>query len=71
MPNKTLVLNNIILTFFLYDHTTTTKTERCGQVVNTPALYLRGPGLKSRTRDWLSSLRLFMVLLSPSWQMPR
>jgi hypothetical protein len=42
-------------------------TECHGQVVNTTALYSRGPGLPG---DQLSWLRFFSVFLSPSTQMP-
>jgi hypothetical protein len=44
-------------------------TERCGRVVNTPAYYSEGPGLKSWPEDRLS-WQVFVVILSPSMQIP-
>jgi hypothetical protein len=40
--------------------------NHCTTTVSTSALYLGGPRLKSRPRDWLSWLRSFVVFLSPS-----
>jgi hypothetical protein len=40
-------------------------TKRHGRIVSTPALYSGGPVFKSWSRDWLSWLSFFVVLLSP------
>jgi hypothetical protein len=45
-------------------------TKHCGQVVNTPALYLGGPKFKSCPRDRLSWLMFIMVFLRTSREMP-
>jgi hypothetical protein len=41
-------------------------TKRRGRVVNTPASYSGGVRFKSRAKDWLSGLRIFVGFLSPS-----
>jgi hypothetical protein len=45
-------------------------TERCSRVVNTSASYFGCAGIRSRPGDRLSWLRVFMVFLSSSWNMP-
>jgi hypothetical protein len=45
-------------------------TEYRGRVIITPASCSEGPGFKSLLGDWLSSLRFFVVFLSPSMQIP-
>jgi hypothetical protein len=45
-------------------------TEHRGEMVNTPTLYSGDPEFKYRPWDRLSLLRVFVVFLSPSTQMP-
>jgi hypothetical protein len=42
------------------------RTEHRGWVVNIPALYSGYAGFKSQLEDFLSWLRIVMILLSPS-----
>jgi hypothetical protein len=45
-------------------------TERCGWMVNTPALYSEGHRFKIWPGNWLSRLKVVMDFLSPCMQIP-
>jgi hypothetical protein len=54
-------LGNLLLVY--------TGSIKChGQVVNSPALNLEGPGFKSRSKDQLMWLKFFAVFISPTRQ---